>query len=253
MLITKPDLTMKHEKLVPIRPIRGIKKSGLGLPRQKSASLLKQPKMCECGLVYLSKWALHSLARFRCQRLASPCTHPQTGLNTNRRHVVTPTNQEPRTRYRAEPAATVQLSPTAVAAIPNHQQDLAPTANKAVLLSFYRRPVWAEPQTDFSQSQFAYWHIAARDLQPSILAVILSWPNKTQLPINKSLANDAIFGMLDEHQKAPSAGTPSRNTKRPQRQRQLSPLCSARHEEESASIELLNRVSIADGKRWDLR
>ena len=104
---------------------------------------------------------------------------------------------------------------------------------------------------DFSQRQLAYWHIAAHELQPSILAVILSWPNETQLPINTGLAYNAMFRVLDERQKAPSARTPSRNTKHPQRQRQLSPLCSARHEEESASIELLNRVSIADGKRWD--
>jgi len=52
----------------------------------------------------------------------------------------------PRARYRVEPAGSVPLSPTAVAAVSNHQQDLSPTANKAVLLSFYRRPVWVEPQ-----------------------------------------------------------------------------------------------------------
>ena len=65
---------------------------------------------------------------------------------------------------------------------------------------FYRRPVWAESQADFNQIQLAYWRIAARDRQPSILAIIPSPPSsKMQLPINTVLAHAAMFGVLDEH------------------------------------------------------
>ena len=139
------------------------------------------------------------MAHFRCQRLASTCTHPQTGLNTNRHHVITPRNhkrqepgtprtrctknqvrqqpgmprtrnaknqvrQEPgmlRTRYAKNqvPNRSNRNSPTVTnrhcccpnrqelsGAVTNRQQDLSLTPNKAVLPSFYRRPVWAEPQ-----------------------------------------------------------------------------------------------------------
>ena len=54
-----------------------------------------------------------------------------------------------------------------------------------------------------SQIQLADWCIATRDLQPSILALILSSPsNEMQLPINTGLAYDAMFGALDKRQKA---------------------------------------------------
>ena len=59
--------------------------------------------------------------------------------------------------------------------------------------------MWAEPQAGFSQIQ----RIAACDLQPSILAIILSSPSsKMQLPINTGLAYDIMFEALDECQKA---------------------------------------------------
>ena len=52
---------------------------------------------------------------------------------------------------------------------------------------FYRRPVWAEPQADFSQIHLAYWRIVARD----------------KPPVSRSfLAYDAMFVVLDEWQKA---------------------------------------------------
>ena len=67
---------------------------------------------------------------------------------------------------------------------------------------FYRPPVWAEPQADFSQFQLAYWHIVARDLQPSILRSSLPYQSEMQPPINIAPAHNATFGELDGRQRA---------------------------------------------------
>ena len=80
MLITMPYLRIKHETRVPSRSFRG-ERNPVSLTKVEVVVCpIKCPKMCECALV-------------RSQRPASPCTHPQSGSNTNQCQVVTPRNQ----------------------------------------------------------------------------------------------------------------------------------------------------------------
>ena len=105
MLITMPYLTIKHETRVPSRSFRG-ERNPVSLTKVEVVlRQIKCPEMCERALV-------------RCQRPALPCTHLQTGSNTNRHHVVTSRNQDANNQVRAEQAGMVQPSPT----VRSHQE-----------------------------------------------------------------------------------------------------------------------------------
>ena len=73
-----------------------------------------------------------------------------------------------------------------------------------------------------------------------------------QLPINAGLAHIAMFGALDEHQNAAIRQNNRAETKHPQNINSNYHLFVQRGTKKSqlASIELLNRVLITDGKRW---
>ena len=80
MLITTPFLTINLETRVPSRSFRGEEKFVLAHQVEVVMHQIKCPEMCERALV-------------RCKRPGLLCTHLQTGLNTNRHHVITPRNQ----------------------------------------------------------------------------------------------------------------------------------------------------------------
>ena len=89
---------------------------------------------------------------------------------------------------------------------------------------------------------------AANDLQLSILAIILSSPsNKMQLPINTGLAYNAMFGALDERQKAVICQ--NYRAKMSTGNYHL-PIQPDMNQSQPASIELPNGMSNVDGKRW---
>ena len=186
---------------------------------------------------------------------ASPCTHPQTGSNTNRHHAVTPRNQErqePGTEQNQQEQSNCHqllllLSPTVsrISHQPPARQSCRPFVSDQCVRSL---------KHDVRQNKLACWRVAAHDLQPSILAVILSWPfNEMQLPINTGLSYDATFVELDKCQKAAICRNNQAKTwsahKTSTGKYHLFVQPDMK-KSQLASLKLLNGVSIADGKRW---
>ena len=122
MLITMPSLTIKHETWVPSRSFRGkINLVSAYQGRSHASTKITQNEWACFGLpLQMSSPQLGSFL------LPAPCLTVHLPAN---RHVHQSTSclhsQEPgkpRARYRAEPAGTVQPSPTAVAAVSNRQE-----------------------------------------------------------------------------------------------------------------------------------
>ena len=107
---------------------------------------------------------------------------------------------------------------------------------------------------DLSQIQLSCWSIAARDLQPSILVIILSSPsNELQLPINTGLAYNAMFRVLDECQRADicwNNRAKTRSTHKTSTGNHHLPVQPDMNKSQPASIELPNGASNVDGKSW---
>ena len=121
MLITMPYLTIKHKTRVPCRSFRE-ERNPVSLTKVKVVMRqIKCPEMFQRALV-------------RCQCPALPCTHSQTGITPinvtssppgarDANNQVRQESDMPRIRYaksrsRAEPALTVQVSPT----VRSHQE-----------------------------------------------------------------------------------------------------------------------------------